>query len=56
MGPTGFPFERFIGALLTYSGYETKVGIVMDGICVTHEIDVVAEKKWNRNYNRMQIS
>ena len=44
LGPTGFPFERFIGALLTYSGYETKVGIVMDGICVTHEIDVVAEK------------
>ncbi|SIS48384.1 ATP cone domain-containing protein [Zobellia uliginosa] len=44
LGPTGFPFERLISALLTYSGYQTKVGIVMDGLCVTHEIDVVAEK------------
>ncbi len=44
LGPTGFPFERFIGALLEYSGYSSKIGIVMDGVCVTHEIDVVAEK------------
>ncbi|MFD0797229.1 ATP cone domain-containing protein [Maribacter chungangensis] len=45
LGPTGFPFERFVSALLEYSGFSTKVGVVMDGICVTHEIDVVAEKK-----------
>lgn len=47
LGPTGFPFERFIGALLEYSGYATKVDVIMDGICVTHEIDVVAEKNGN---------
>lgn len=44
LGPTGFPFERFVGALLEYSGYTTKVDVIMNGICVTHEIDVVAEK------------
>jgi hypothetical protein len=44
LGPTGFPFERFVSAILAYSGFSTKVGIIMDGICVTHEIDVVAEK------------
>lgn len=44
LGPTGFPFERFVGAILEYSGYSTKVDVIMDGSCVTHEIDVVAQK------------
>lgn len=45
LGPTGFPFEKFIAALLQYSGYETVVGQVFRGKCVTHEVDVVAQKK-----------
>ncbi|RTE52423.1 ATPase [Arenibacter aquaticus] len=44
LGPTGFPFERFVAALLEYSGYKTQVDKIMNGICVTHEIDVMAEK------------
>lgn len=44
LGPTGFPFERFVGAILEYSGYSTIVDVIMDGSCVTHEIDVVAQK------------
>ncbi|WP_299323719.1 ATP cone domain-containing protein [uncultured Maribacter sp.] len=44
LGPTGFPFERFIAAILQYSGYEVEVDIVVNGACVTHEIDVIAEK------------
>ncbi|MGB5272741.1 MAG: ATP cone domain-containing protein [Flavobacteriaceae bacterium] len=44
LGPTGFPFERFIAAILQYSGYRTEVGKILAGACVTHEIDVVAEK------------
>lgn len=44
LGPTGFPFERFIAALLKYSGYETSVGVIMQGKCVSHEVDVLAEK------------
>ncbi len=44
LGPTGFPFERFIAAILEYSGHTVEVGVMMDGACVTHEIDVVAQK------------
>lgn len=44
LGPTGFPFERFVSAILEFSGYTTEVGKQMLGICVSHEIDVFAEK------------
>jgi len=47
LGPTGFPFEKFVAAVLEYSGYQTEVGKIMPGICVTHEIDVFAEKNGN---------
>ncbi|MEB8329892.1 ATP cone domain-containing protein [Flavobacteriaceae bacterium KMM 6897] len=43
-GPTGYPFEKFVSAILEYSGYKTEVGKVMTGICVKHEIDVYAQK------------
>ncbi len=45
LGPTGFPFERFVGAILKYSGYKVDVGKVLQGKCVTHEIDVIAYKE-----------
>jgi hypothetical protein len=44
LGPTGFPFERFVSAILKYSGYKTEVDNVLQGKCVTHEIDVIAHK------------
>ena len=44
LGPTGFPFEKFVGAILFYSGYEVKTGQILQGKCVTHEVDVVAHK------------
>ncbi|WP_405575714.1 ATP cone domain-containing protein [Winogradskyella sp. Asnod2-B02-A] len=44
LGPTGFPFERFISELLKYSGYKTDVGQILQGKCVKHEIDVIAHK------------
>jgi Holliday junction resolvase-like predicted endonuclease len=47
LGPTGFPFERLVGALLKEKGYKTKVGVILNGECVTHEIDVLAEKDGN---------
>ena len=47
LGPTGFPFERLIGALLSHYGYTTQVGITLQGECVTHEVDVLAEKDGN---------
>ncbi|WP_242093569.1 restriction endonuclease [Aestuariivivens sediminicola] len=44
LGPTGFPFERFIGAILQYSGYSVEIDRVLNGHCVTHQIDVLAHK------------
>lgn len=47
LGPTGYPFENFISAIFKYSGYNTEVGKVLQGQCVSHEIDVVANKNGN---------
>lgn len=44
LGPTGFPFEKYVGALLAHQGYRTTVDVVVPGKCVDHEVDVVAEK------------
>lgn len=44
LGPSGFPFERFVAQILKAQGYHTKVGVMVQGSCVTHEVDVVAEK------------
>ncbi|WP_047247417.1 ATP cone domain-containing protein [Maribacter thermophilus] len=44
LGPTGFPFERFVAAILQYSGFSVQVDIIMTGTCVKHEVDVLAEK------------
>lgn len=42
LGPTGFPFERFIGAVMEYSGHKVEVGKVVQGACVSHEVDIIA--------------
>ncbi|QHI36922.1 hypothetical protein IMCC3317_22920 [Kordia antarctica] len=47
LGPTGYPFEKLVGALLKEKGYKTKVSVILNGECVTHEIDVLAEKDGN---------
>ncbi len=44
LGPTGHPFEAFVGKLLEAKGFITKVGKIVQGVCVSHEIDVIAEK------------
>jgi hypothetical protein len=47
LGPTGFPFEKLIGKLMSHEGFETKVGVIVQGNCVQHEIDVIAQKDNN---------
>lgn len=44
LGPAGYPFEKFIGELLRNQGFRVQTGILTEGHCVTHEIDVIAEK------------
>lgn len=42
LGPTGFPFETFIARLFASEGYTTRTGVVLEGRCVAHEIDLAA--------------
>jgi len=45
LGPTGYPFEKFVGELLKFQGYQVQVGQIVKGHCVEHEVDVIAEKE-----------
>ena len=42
LGPTGFPFEKFLAKLFEADGYHTKTGTTIEGACVAHEIDLAA--------------
>ena len=44
MGPTGHPFESFVGEIFRLRGYNVEVAQVLRGHCVTHEVDVIATK------------
>ncbi|PKP19018.1 MAG: ATPase [Bacteroidetes bacterium HGW-Bacteroidetes-23] len=45
LGPTGFPFEKFVAAILKNTGYKVEIGQILQGTCVSHEIDVMAQKE-----------
>ncbi|OHA17661.1 MAG: hypothetical protein A2664_03520 [Candidatus Taylorbacteria bacterium RIFCSPHIGHO2_01_FULL_46_22b] len=42
LGPTGFPFERFLAKLFASQGFEVKNDQILQGRCVPHEVDLVA--------------
>ena len=42
LGPTGFPFEKYIAAILKHQGYQIEVGKWVRGKCVRHEVDILA--------------
>ena len=42
LGPTGYPFEVLIGELFRAKGFSCETGIIVNGRCVTHEMDVIA--------------
>jgi len=44
IGPEGYEFEDFIGRLLSLEGYRTELRQIVDGRCVSHEVDVIAAK------------
>lgn len=44
LGPDGFAFEKFIGEIFKQLGYEVKVGVIVNGWCIEHEVDVSAKK------------
>lgn len=45
LGPSGYPFEDFVAEIFKALGYENvKVGTIVNGECVEHEVDILAEK------------
>lgn len=43
-GPSGFPFEKFVGEVFRLQGYNVQVGKKIRGRCVMHEMDVIGDK------------
>ncbi len=41
-GPTGFAFEDYIGEVFRAYGYQVEVGKMVQGHCVSHEVDLIA--------------
>lgn len=46
LGPTGFPFEKYISEIFKAKGYETRTGQIIQGKCIEHEVDMLA---WNND-------
>jgi ATP cone domain/Restriction endonuclease len=44
LGPAGFFFEKYISRLFASEGYQTKTNVILQGKCVSHEIDVMIKK------------
>ncbi|WP_317897706.1 ATP cone domain-containing protein [Aurantibacillus circumpalustris] len=45
LGPSGFPFEKFVAKIFEHQNYTTFTDQILQGKCVSHEIDVVARKQ-----------
>lgn len=44
LGPTGYPFEDYVSHIFASLGYQTKVRQTLSGKCISHEVDIVAQK------------
>lgn len=44
LGPTGFPFERFVARIFEKEGYKCDTGVMVQGHCIEHEVDIFAYK------------
>lgn len=46
LGPTGFPFEKYVAEILQRNGFKTKINQFINGACIkSYEIDFVAQKQ-----------
>ncbi|OGH17344.1 MAG: hypothetical protein A3C30_04035 [Candidatus Levybacteria bacterium RIFCSPHIGHO2_02_FULL_40_18] len=48
LGPTGFPFEKYLGEIFESQRYKVEVDLIMEGECVSHEVDLLIEKDGKR--------
>ncbi|RAR47858.1 ATP cone domain-containing protein [Flavobacterium lacus] len=45
LGPAGFFFEKFIGKLFELEGYQVQTNLILQGKCISHEVDVLLKKE-----------
>lgn len=45
LGPSGFPFEKYVAALIRHTGKEVTLNQTIQGKCVTHEVDVIVREE-----------
>jgi hypothetical protein len=45
LGPAGFYFEKFIAKLFEIEGFQTQTNLILDGKCISHEVDVLLKKE-----------
>jgi hypothetical protein len=45
LGPAGFVFEKYISAIFEAWGFQVKLNQLIQGQCVKHEVDLLAENK-----------
>lgn len=44
IGPAGFVFEKFVARLFQAEAYETRTNLILEGKCVSHEVDIIIQK------------
>jgi restriction endonuclease len=45
LGPSGFPFEKFVALIFKAQKYQVETDQIVKGKCVDHEIDIVGSKE-----------
>jgi len=45
LGPSGFPFEKYVASIYEKMGYQVDLNKKIRGKCIVHEIDFVAKKE-----------
>jgi len=45
LGPAGFFFEKYIARLFASEHYETQTNLILQGKCVSHEMDILIKKE-----------
>ncbi|MCH4824379.1 restriction endonuclease [Gramella lutea] len=49
LGPSGFAFEKYVAEILRINGYKITLNPILQGKCVTHEIDIIATRDSGRH-------
>ncbi len=50
LGPSGYPFETFVAALLKGRKYNTRLRQIVRGKCIQHEVDVIATRPVHKGH------